>query len=373
LEKVITHYIEDAAYRKLFPFSKELEELILTDAHYPCALPISRLDIFLNEEDLSYQFCEFNADGASAMNEDREICAALQRTDAFSRMQEEYTMRPFELFDSWVSEFIKIYRSYDSAVEHPRIVITDFMENATPHEFIEFRKAFQRAGYDTAICEIRDLRYEGGELKTSEGKRVDAIYRRAVTRDIMEHIEEVKPFIQAARDNAACIIGHFKTQIIHNKSIFRILRLPETAGFLTEEETEYVREHIPETFPLKSGEFDRTAVLRDRDEWIIKPEDLYASRGVYAGVDCDAKTWERLVTEATDKDYLLQRYCRPYQTLNLDFNSGERPPFRLYNNITGMFVYNGHLQGLYSRAGPFGTISGLADGRTLASMLAGKK
>lgn len=370
LEKVIARYIEDTAYRKLFPFQKELEELILTEAHYPCALPISRLDIFLNEEDLSFQFCEFNADGASAMNEDREICSALRRTDAFSRMQEEYTLYPFEFFDSWVSEFMKIYRSYDRAVEQPRVVITDFMESATPNEFIEFQKAFQKAGYDTEICEIRDLRYEDGELKTPDGKRVDAVYRRAVTRDIMEHIGEVAPFIQAARDNAACIIGHFKTQVIHNKSIFRILRLPETLCFLTEEEAEYVLEHIPETLPLKSGEFDRAAVLKDKDKWIIKPEDLYGSRGVYAGVDCDAQTWERAVTEATDRDYLLQRYCRPYRSPNLDFNGEERPQFQLYNNITGMFVYNGHLQGLYSRAGLLGTISSYSEGRTLASMLA---
>lgn len=373
LDKVIRRYLEDAGYRRLFPFSREMEELILIEAHYPCLLPIARLDIFFNEEDFSFQFCEFNADGASAMNEDRELVTAIKESDAFFRMCGEYDIDSFEFFDSWVREFMDIYEDYDRRISNPRVVITDFMESSTPNEFVEFKKVFQRAGYDTDICEIRDLTYSGGALRTPDGRMVDAVYRRAVTRDIMEHIGEVGSFIEAARDNAACIIGHFRTQVIHNKTIFMILRQPETLSFLTEKEREYVLEHIPETLPLKSGAFDLEAVLKNKNEWIIKPEDLYGSRGVYAGIDMDAEDWCRAVKEAMDTGYLLQRYCRPYKSINIDFNDEARPDFEMYNNITGMFVYNGKLQGLYSRAGRLGTISSFSGGRTLVSMVAREK
>ena len=63
LEKVINRYQTDAEYRKLFGFEKRLEELILRPNHYPCALPIARIDIFFNEDNFSFKFCEFNADG----------------------------------------------------------------------------------------------------------------------------------------------------------------------------------------------------------------------------------------------------------------------------------------------------------------------
>ena len=370
LNKVIRRYLDDPAYRRLFPFSPELEKLILTEAGYPQLLPIARLDIFFNEEDFSFRFCEFNADGASAMNENREIYAAVRQSFPFKKMQEKYNLTSFELFDSWVQEFMAIYETYDKKVSSPRVIITDFMDRATPNEFIEFQKAFKKAGYDVDICEIQDLIYSNGKLKTPDGKKVDAVYRRAVTRDIMENKDKASAFIQAACDNAVCIIGHFRTQIIHNKSIFMILRMQETLEFLTEKEKEYVLRHIPETLPLKSGAFDYEDVLKNKNGWIIKPEDLYASRGVYAGVDMDFDNWKNAVDEAVDTGYILQRYCPPYKSINIDFNNEDRPDFAMYNNITGLFMYNGKLKGLYSRAGLKGTISSYAEGKTLASVVA---
>jgi len=369
LDKVIQRYLDDASYRKLFPFPKALEELILTEAGYPRLLPIGRLDIFFNEEDYSFQFCEFNADGASAMNEDRELGIALQQSHALNKMGEIYKITGFEFFDSWVKEFADIYSQYTNKVDTPRIVITDFIEGPMPNEFIEFKKAFQKAGYDTDICEIRQFTFSDGKLRTPDGKPVDAIYRRAVTRDIMDNMDAIPGFLQAARENAVCIVGHFRTQIIHNKAIFNILRRPETLAFLTEEEQEYVKQHIPETLWLNSGTFDLEEVLTNKDAWIIKPEDLYGSRGVFAGVDMDADTWRKAVETSMNTGYLLQKFCPPYQTPNMDFNGNHRPKPAMYNNITGMFVYNGKLQGVYSRAALTGVISPMNNAMTVLSLL----
>ena len=365
IDKVINRYMVDTEYRKLFPFPKELEELILTEAGYPRMLPIARLDIFFNEEDFSFQFCEFNADGASGMTECLEINAAVQKSDAFSEMSKMYNISTFELFDTWVHEFMNIYNSYDKKVENPRVVISDFMDKATPNEFKEFQKAFQRAGIHADICDIRELDFS----------KLDAIYRRAVTRDIMERKNEVKPFLESVRSldkQKPCVIGHFRTQVIHTKSIFMIMRRPETLSFLTEKEQEYILRHIPETLPLPTTGPLPDGVLEQRSEWLVKPEDFYASKGVYAGIDMDPETWKKTVSEAQNSGvpYLLQKYCTPYRSLNIDFNNETRPDFMMYNNITGMYIYNGKLVGLYSRAGQKGTISSLAEGKTLASMLA---
>ncbi|MCL2578256.1 MAG: hypothetical protein FWE27_09480 [Defluviitaleaceae bacterium] len=396
LNKVIRRYLDDDGYRKLFPFSRELEELILTEAGYPCLLPIARLDIFLNEDNLSFQFCEFNADGTSAMNEDREINIAVSESDAFLEMRKEYELTSFELFDSWVRVFRDIYAQYERKVSSPRVVIADFMEHATPNEFVIFRDAFRKAGYEADICEIRDLVYRNGNsggsantcnagvLETPDGKKVDAIYRRAVTRDVMACADEAAAFLQAVRDGAVCLIGHFRTQVIHNKAIFMILRKPETLSFLTESEREFILRHIPETFWLSvenirpQGEtsghavetFDLGDVLTNKDKWIIKPEDGYASNGVFIGVDLDEAEWKKAVTGSMDTGYLLQRYCPPYRALNIDFNTEDRPDFKMYLNTTGMFVYNGKLQGFYSRAGLKGDVSTRGGAFTMASLLA---
>ena len=106
--------------------TKKLEKLILRPNHYECALPIARIDIFFNEDDFSFKFCEFNADGSSAMNEDKELNQAIRLTSTFDKFTEKYNVRTYELFNSWVKAFMDIYRTYDRAVENPHIAIVDF-------------------------------------------------------------------------------------------------------------------------------------------------------------------------------------------------------------------------------------------------------
>ena len=67
--KVIKAYQSDEEIRKLFGFSKELEELILLKPRYDSLIPICRVDIFYDEKTKNFWNTEFNTDGTSAMNE----------------------------------------------------------------------------------------------------------------------------------------------------------------------------------------------------------------------------------------------------------------------------------------------------------------
>ena len=73
LVKVIERYLADPEYRRAFDFDPRLEELILLPRGYDSVLPFARVDTFLDEDDYRVKFCEFNADGSSGMNENREI------------------------------------------------------------------------------------------------------------------------------------------------------------------------------------------------------------------------------------------------------------------------------------------------------------
>ncbi|NCB94490.1 MAG: hypothetical protein EOM40_18335 [Clostridia bacterium] len=88
--KVTQEYLDNPAYRKYFPFDKELEELILVPNLYDSLLPIARFDIFFNEKDWSFKFCEINTDGTSAMNEDYVLNQALELNDAHQQMLKKY-------------------------------------------------------------------------------------------------------------------------------------------------------------------------------------------------------------------------------------------------------------------------------------------
>ncbi len=347
--KVIREYLSHADYRALFPFSKELEELILLPRGYEEVLPIARFDIFYHEDTGEFYFCEINTDGTSGMNEDRLQDVFILDNPAHQEMRRRYRFRTFELFDSWVDAFMKLYRTYEKQTENPNIAIIDFLDTGTLREFQEFARHFQKAGYNCEICDIRELQFENGRLLSPSGHGIDAVYRRAVTTDIMEHKEEVKPFLEAVRKGAFFMAGSFCTQIIHHKYLFHILHLPRTMQFLTEEEQRFIRKHVPRTVPFGREYIAREEVVSGRERFILKPEDSYGSSGVHAGVECSQEEWEQIVGSTYENGYICQDYVPQYASDNIDFAFGDGK-WHSYITMAGLFVYCGNFAGVFSRA-----------------------
>ena len=368
LTKVIREYIDNPAYRKYFPFSKELEELILVPNLYDSLLPVARFDIFFNEETWDFKFCEINTDGTSAMNEDYVLNQALALNDAHQEMLKKYAFSIFELYDSLVESFMKLYDTYEKKVENPYIVITDFMDHCCVNEFKEFAARFQKAGYETEICNIRDMTYRDGVLYSAAGHPIDLIYRRAVTCDIMAHYDEIQPFIQAVKDQNVCVMGSICTQIPHNKWLFKMLRDNATMKLLTEEEQKFVTDHIPYTNLMDDRFCRMDEILDDKDRWIIKPLDSYASRGVFAGIDYSDDDWEDIIHRHWNKNYIYQEYYHPYRTDNICFRDAH-PEFHSYTNMSGLYVYNGEFAGIYSRLSTGGIISSQYNERAVATLV----
>lgn len=366
--KVIREYIDNPQYRAYYPFSKELEELILVPNLYDSLLPVARFDIFFNEEDWSFKFCEINTDGTSAMNEDYVLNQALEHNDVHQEMLKKYSFDTFELYDSLVESFMKLYDTYEKKVEHPYVVITDFMDHCCVNEFKEFARRFQKAGYETEICNIRDMTYRDGVLYSAAGHPIDLIYRRAVTCDIMAHYDEVQPFIQAVKDQNVCVMGSICTQIPHNKWLFKMLHDQATLMFLTDEEQQFVKDHIPYTNLMDSRFCKMEYILDDKDRWIIKPLDSYASRGVFAGIDYNDADWEDIIHRHWNKNYIYQEYYHPYRTDNICFRDAH-PEFHPYTNMSGLYVYNGEFAGIYSRLSTGGIISSQYNERAVATLV----
>ena len=366
--KVIDRYINDTGYRKLFPFSKELEELILLPGQYDVHIPMSRVDFFFDEETKEIKLCEINTDGTSAMNEVRIFLDLLPLNKAFNHVLGD-NYYAFELFDTWVKEFMKLWNEYSMNKPDPMVAIIDFLDKATLNEFKRYKEAFERNGISCLICDIRELDYDGKNL-SHKGEVISAVYRRAVTSDIMENFGDVQPFIKAARDNNVCIVGGFKTQIIHNKASFTILHKEETKAFMSEEERAFIECYVPLTKELSRLSADEENIYDNKDSWIIKPFDLYASKGVYAGIDYTPEKWRTLVSESIKTgEYLMQEFNTPYRSKNIDFTE-EHPEVRSYCNMTCAFCYNEKLYAMYSRLSKENIIIPKVNEKVIATVIA---
>lgn len=354
-DKVIAEYEKNEAYRRMFGFPKELEELILRRPKYRCNIPIARIDLFYNEETGDFRFCEFNTDGTSAMNEDRELNTAFERGKVYRELRKTFPLHKFELFDTWVEEALSLYREYaGEGAALPSVAIADFMEHATTNEFLIFRERFEKKGCPAMLCDIRKLTWDGTHCRSEDGTKIDLIYRRAVTSDILAHFDEVGDFLDAVRADAVCLLGDFRTQIVHNKILFKLLYRQETLRLLSKEEQTFIRAHVPLTISLDELDLPeygwvKQDVLSGKDNWIIKPEDSYGSQGVHAGVELpDQESWNLLLQKLQGEHYILQQFNAPYRLDNIDLLS-EDAKWADTGNLTGLFVYNGKFSGIYSR------------------------
>lgn len=364
--KVTQKYIESPEYRKKFGYSKLLEELILVDQGYDINVPIGRFDIFYGGND-DFKFCEFNTDGSSAMNEDNTLARILLQSKAVKKMREKYDIEYFELIYKWVDESIDIFKKYNKAISRPNVAIVDFKESGTPYEFEEFKKAYIKRGYRAEIVDPRELKYIDGKLYY-EDMNIDMIYRRIVTREFIEKSSEISDLIEAYRDGAVCMIGSMKSQIMHNKIIFKILYDEDTLEFLADEERNFIKKHIPYTEEFKGSRSVYEKVLNHKDEYILKPKDSYGSKGVYAGKDFTYEDWSKKLDEVFGKDYLFQEFFEPYKTKFVVFEDGELK-IKEFGTITGLFLYNEKFVGLYTRVGENSIISGLHGYYTVPNLL----
>ncbi len=362
LTKVIQRYLDDAGYRELFHFSDEKKRLILLPCDYEQLLPIGRFDLFLDEDSLDYKFCEFNTDGSGAMSRDYMIGTALMQGETFKRFAQNRTVRQFELFDSWVEAFMNIYNGDAHACPNPTIAVTDFRESGVMSDFARFIEAFRRAGYDARFTDIRDFTFDGEHLiDSTDGHPIHAIYRRAVTSEILQHPGECDGFIDAIAARAVCLIGHFRTTVVHSKEVNIALFDKRTRDFLTPQECDFIDAHVPHTYRLEKGadglELDK--IKKNRESWIIKPADDYGAHGVYPGIDFSQTDWERLVDENLDAGYIVQEFYQPPRVDIVNSTIDEKDPCKVesWQSMPGVYLYDGKPVGFYCRLGNEGVIA----------------
>ena len=372
--KVIRRYLDDPEYRKLFGFPPEVERLILLPCGYDQLLPIGRFDLFLDEKTRGYKFCEFNTDGSGAMSRDFEIGQALMHGRTFREFSSRHKIEQFELFDSWVETFMCIYRQDPCAVENPTVCVTDFRESGVFSDFNRFIQAFKRAGVPARFVDIRDLEFDGKHLRDrNDRQRIDAVYRRAVTSEVVQHEGECEGLIEAMLEHCVCVIGHFRTTVAHSKMVNVALFDESRNDFLTEEERDFVDAHLPKTYPfgrqMKNPKI--SDVLKDKNRWILKPMDDYGSHGVYPGVSFDSAEWEQIANEKLDSGYVVQEYCKPPKVRIVDSETDSSHPCEVqeWESMPGFFIYDGKLAGFYCRLGRGGVISLENGGLCSASFL----
>lgn len=352
-DKMTQAYLEEPAYRRLFPFSAEMEKLILHDPGYNFPVPIARYDIFYEDAD-QFMFCECNTDGSSAMNEDNVLGQLLLQSEGMQDFSAQYALYNRDYFDPWVEKSLQLYEQIKGAPP-ASIAIADFKESGTPYEFLEFQERYEARGIPTFLPDIRELEYRDGALYFGEEK-IDMVYRRVTTSELVEKADEAKGFIEGYYANAYVCIGSMRSQVIHNKKAFEILHHPDWKHLFSAKENEFIEKHIPYTGSLT--EETKAQVLKNKDRYIIKPADSRGSAGVYVGADWTEEEYAEKIDALLDGPAIYQDF---YVAEPMDFVFfDEEGNFSVESLVPlyGMFIYMGEFEGVYTRVGGERVISG---------------
>ena len=297
-----------------------LDELGLTDAErrllaidpgYDYISPSARLDSFLT--DSTYQFVELNAECPAGIAYADVATEIFLEQPAMQTFRREHTVEPLSARRDMLAVLLDVWKTFNPAGGAPSIAIVDWEGLLTQAEFELFRDYFEAAGYRATIADPRALTFENGRLRHGDFE-IDLVYKRLLTNDFLEHIDELQALYRAYETRAVCMVNSFRGKYVHKKMFFGVLTNERYAHLFTEPEREVIRRSIPWTrrveearTTFKGREVDLLPFLREtRDQLVLKPNDDYGGHGVHIGWESDESTWDAAIAEALAGDYLVQ-------------------------------------------------------------------
>ena len=267
-------------------------ELVAIDPGYEEVSVTSRLDSFLTDH--TYQFVELNAEcpaGIAYQDVAAEIFCELPVMQEFRR---KHDVTPMFCRQHMLDALIEIYERVRGRGDKPQIGIVDYKGLPTQREFELFKEFFEQHGYLATIADPRDLELREGKLHHGDF-RIDLVYRRVLTTELLEKIDECRQFVEAYKTGAAVFVNSFRTKYVHKKMLFGILTDERHQKHFSEAEQNAIRSSVPWTRRVEEvkttyggREIDLLEFLRTaRDLLVFKPNDDYGGHGVHFGAQLD--------------------------------------------------------------------------------------
>lgn len=269
---------------------------------------ISRVDGFLEffkDGRIAYQIVELNVDspgGAAFMD---ECVRLLKKTSLWKRLAKEFPGRYLDTDSRDLPLLLKSWEDWGGKGK-PRIAVVDWITVNTASEFELLKQRYNRLGYETVICDPRELEFKDGKLRDYDGKPIDLVYRRVLVEDLLAHAEAARPFLNAYREEAVCVVNSFACKPLTVKSLLSWVHRPEFERLLNKSDLTFLRSLVPWTAIVEDGPL-LDQLRKEREQTILKPADGYGGQGLYLGWEMDELAWERAIEEAVKDRYVAQR------------------------------------------------------------------
>ena len=283
--------------------SDEERALARIDPRYRVASTAGRADAFILPGSL--QFAEYNAESPAGPGYSQRLAELFDGEPLMERFRERFEVRHYTPIPYLLDALLESYQDWGGTANLPRIAIVDFREVPTWSEFELLKTAFTDAGVPTEICDPRDLVFEGGRL-VANGVHVDLVYRRVLVNDIVARPAECRALLDAYRAGAVCMANSLRCKMAHKKAFFAVLTDERYKHLFAADDLAAIAPHVPWTRVVRDTGTTRDGrpidlpeyLRRNRETFVLKPNDEYGGTGVTLGWETDEAAWDQAIARA---------------------------------------------------------------------------
>lgn len=346
----------DASFRAQFGLLDWEETLLADDPRYPVPSPTSRLDFFFAPATGSLGLTEYNAEtpaGAAYTDALTEAFIELPLMREFTRSHEVY---PLPARAGVVGALLDAFREFSGGHTRPRVAILDWPDVPTVTEFELYEQHFIEMGIECIIDDPRRAEYRNGRLLVG-GTPVDLIYKRVLISELVDQLGMESDVVRAVRAGAVCMVDGFRCKLLHKKASLAVLADEANGDMFDGLERQAISDCIPWTRVVAERKTTHRGtrvdlvpfIVRERERFVLKPNDDYGGRGITLGWTVDGTAWERAVRDALASPHIVQERVEVPSEPYPSWENGRVEMFdRQYD--TAPFITNGdYMEGILTR------------------------
>jgi uncharacterized circularly permuted ATP-grasp superfamily protein len=321
-------------------------DLVLADPGFTASSPSARLDGFVGDDGV-IRYVEYNAESPAGMAYNDELSAVFATLPVMRAFRKLHRLTGFPVR---AKQLGVLRRAHRPRGDLKTIAIVDWPGLPTLTEFEMFAAFFEAQGLTAIICAPQDLTYARKALRAG-GRRIDVVYRRVLTSELLAKPDVARPLVQAYLDGAVTVVNSFRAKLLHKKMSLALLSDDRYEKLYTAAERRAIATHVPWTRKMREGHTTYGGkvvdlvdlVMKQRERFVLKPNDEYGGKGVVLGWTVEQHEWEQTVLAGLTASYVVQekvsvpRYPFPvlldrvhYLDLSIDHD-----PYLFWGTVSG--------------------------------------